>query len=101
MSFELRNAGATYKWPINRMFSKQIGRSMKVCVDNMQEKSKKVRDHIQNLAKIFNMLRHYSMNLKKYSFVSRLEKFLGCVVIAKGIKQTSIKSKSSETHKSL
>ena len=40
MPFGLKNAGAMYQRLVNQMFSKQIGRNMKVYVDDMLVKSK-------------------------------------------------------------
>ncbi|KAM2257156.1 hypothetical protein ACFXTI_047429 [Malus domestica] len=42
MPFGLKNAGATYQRLVNLMFAKQIGKSMKVYVDDMLVKSKHV-----------------------------------------------------------
>ena len=49
MSFGLKNAGATYQRLVNQMFSKQIGRNMEVCVDDMLVKSKEAKTHLEDL----------------------------------------------------
>ena len=41
MPFELINAGATYRWLINKIFTQQIGITMEVYVGNILVKSKK------------------------------------------------------------
>jgi hypothetical protein len=41
MPFGLKNAGATYQRLVNQMFSKQIGRTMEVYVDDMLVKTLK------------------------------------------------------------
>ena len=40
MSLGLKNAGATYQRPMNKMFAHQIGRNVQVYVDNMLLKSR-------------------------------------------------------------
>ena len=68
MPFGLKNAGATYQRLVNKMFSKQIGRNMKVYVDDLQ--------------KTFTTLRRYQMKLNpsKCAFGVALGKFLGFMV---------------------
>ena len=68
MPFGLKNAGATYQRLVNKMFSKQIGRNMKVYVDDLQE--------------MFMTLRRYQMKLNpsKCAFGVVLGKFLGFMV---------------------
>jgi len=39
MSFELKNAGATYQRLVNKIFKPLIGKTMKVYVDDMIVKS--------------------------------------------------------------
>lgn len=63
MRFELKNAGATYQRPVNRMFRDQIGRSMEVYVDDMLVKSQRLRNNIDDLAEMFGVLRQYGMKL--------------------------------------
>ena len=43
--FGQKNAGSTYQRLVNKMSSKQIGRNMKVYVDNMLIKSKEESVH--------------------------------------------------------
>ena len=59
MSFGLKNARVTYQRLVNGMFKDLIGKSMEVYVDNMLVKSKAVRDHIEHLNQMFNILRKY------------------------------------------
>ena len=49
MSFELKNAGATYQRLVNQIFSKQIGRNMEVYVDDMLVKSREAKTHLADL----------------------------------------------------
>ena len=53
MPFGLKNAGATYQRLVNKMFEKQIGRSMEVYVDDMLVKSKQAESHVDDLAETF------------------------------------------------
>lgn len=48
---------------VNKMFAKQIGRSMEIYVDNMLVKSKKSNSHIADLSKAFEVLCDYQMKL--------------------------------------
>lgn len=68
--FGLQNTGVTYQRLVNKMFAKQIGKTMEVYVNNMLVKSAKARQHIEHLGKMFNILRKYHMklNLLKCTF---------------------------------
>ena len=59
MPFGLKNAGATYQRLVNKMFSKQIGRNMKVYVDDILVKSKEELTHLDDLKETFATLRQY------------------------------------------
>ena len=63
MPFSLKNARATYQRLVNQMFCRQIGRNMEVYVDNMLMKSKKAKQHLNDLRETFNILRKYQMRL--------------------------------------
>ena len=63
MPFRLKNTGATYQILENRMFSHQIGRNVKVYVDDMLVKSKDEANHLDDLKETFNTLRMYNMKL--------------------------------------
>ncbi|KAL1218059.1 RNA-directed DNA polymerase-like protein [Cardamine amara subsp. amara] len=49
MPFGLKNAGATYRRLVNKMFHEQLGKSMEVYIDDMLVKSLKLEDHIPQL----------------------------------------------------
>ena len=49
MSFGLKNAGATYQRLVNKMFSKQLGRTMELYIDDMLVKSSRASDHVLQL----------------------------------------------------
>ena len=82
MPFRLKNTGATYQRLVNRMFSHQIGRNMKVYVDDMLVKSKDKANHLDDLKERFSTLRKYSikLNLTKCVFAVASGKFLGFMV---------------------
>ena len=82
MPFGLKNVDATYQRLVNQMFSKQIGRNVKVYVDAMLVKSREEQNHLDDLEEAFNTLRQYSMklNLTKCAFGVSSRKFLGFMV---------------------
>ena len=61
MSFELKNARATYQRLMNKMFIHQIRRNVQVYVDDMLVKSLRENDHLNNLRETFNALHSYNM----------------------------------------
>lgn len=82
MSFSLKNAGATYQRLVTKMFRDEIGKSMEVYVDDILVKSKKGTNHISDLSKTFQILRHYKikLNIAKCTFGVSSSKFLGFLV---------------------
>ena len=78
----MKNTRATYQRLVNCMFSHQIGRNVKVYVDDMLVKSKDEANHLDNLKETFSTLRKYNMkvNLAKCVFVVASRKFLGFMV---------------------
>ena len=88
MPFGLKNAGATYQRLMNRMFAPQIGRNVQVYVDNILVKSRREKDHLEDLRETFNILRSYNMKLNpgKCAFKVTAGKFLGFMVSQRGIK---------------
>ena len=63
MPFGLKNAGATYQRLINQMFSKHIGKNVKVYIDDMVIKSKKLKDHVEDKEEIFEVFWKFRMKL--------------------------------------
>ena len=96
MPFGLKNTGATYQRLVNRMFASQIEVNMKVYVDDMLVKSKRQKNHIQDLTECFSILRKYNMKLnpQKCSFGVSSGKFLGFIVNARGIEANPDKIKA-------
>ncbi|XP_012852376.1 PREDICTED: uncharacterized protein LOC105971987 [Erythranthe guttata] len=93
MPFGLKNAGATYQRLVNKMFADQIGKNMEVYIDDMLVKSVKVSDHLTDLDQCFATLRKYKMKLNplKCSFGVRGGKFLGYMILQRGIEANPAK----------
>ena len=70
MSFGLKNARSTYQRMMTRMFELQLGKSIKIYVDDMVVKSKVVSKHLGDLGSTFNVLRKHKLrlNASKCSF---------------------------------
>ncbi|XP_019250965.1 PREDICTED: uncharacterized protein LOC109229871 [Nicotiana attenuata] len=79
MPFGLKNVRATYQRLVTKMFKDQLGKTMKVYIDDMLVKSKRKKDHIDHLKEAFNILRQYDtkLNPKKCTFGVTSGKFLG------------------------
>ena len=79
MPLGLKNVGATYQRLMDKMFAHQIGRNVKVYVDDMLVKSQKEDDHLDDLMETFDTHRSYNMklNLGKCAFRVTARKFLG------------------------
>lgn len=82
MSFNLKNAGATYQRLVNKLFAKLIGKTMEVYINDMLIKSLKAEDYMAHLNETFQILQRYRMmfNLLKCAFGIASGKFLGYMV---------------------
>ena len=82
MPFGLKNVGSTYQRMMTKMFESQLGKSIKVYIDDMVVKSKVVFEHMGDLGNIFEILRKHKLcfNASKCSFGVRSGKFLGYMV---------------------
>ena len=56
MSFDLKNAGATYQRLVNKVFAQLIGKTMEVYIDDMLVKSLRKEDHVSDLREMFALL---------------------------------------------
>ena len=85
--FSLKNAGPTYQRMMTRRFEPQLGKSIKVYIDDMVVKSKVEFEHVGDLGDIFEILRKHKLrlNASKCSFGMRSDKFLGYMVTHRGI----------------
>ena len=86
MPFGLKNVGATYQRMMIRMFEPQLGKNIEIYIDDMVVKSKASK-HVNDLENIFAILRKHKLqlNASKCSFGVGSGKFLGYMVIHRGI----------------
>ncbi|GJZ24952.1 reverse transcriptase domain-containing protein [Tanacetum coccineum] len=84
----IKNIRATYQRLVDKAFQKQIGRNLKVYVDDLVIKSSTEQEVIRDIEKIFKTLREINMKLnpKKCTFEMREGMFLGYKVNADGLK---------------
>ena len=70
MLFGLKNVGSTYQRMMTKMFEPQLGKNVKVYIDDMVVKIKLVSEHLADLANIFEILRRHKLrlNASKCSF---------------------------------
>ncbi|KAL0407680.1 UNVERIFIED_CONTAM: hypothetical protein Sradi_1702400 [Sesamum radiatum] len=96
MPFGLKNAGATYQRLVDKIFCPQIGRNVKVYVDDMLVKSKEAENHVVDLEETFSILRKYRLKLNptKCMFGIRGGRFLEFMVTQKGIEANPLKIKA-------
>ena len=82
MPFGLKNAGSTYQRMMTKMFEPQLGKNVKVYIDDMVVKSKLVSEHIMDLTSIFEILKEHKLrlNTSKCFFGVSSGKFLGYMV---------------------
>ena len=87
MSFGLKNVSSTYQRMMTRMFELQLGKNIKIYIDDMVVKSKMVTEHLGNLGDIFDVLKRHKLclNASKCSFGVGSGKFLGYMVTYRGI----------------
>ena len=87
MPFGLKNAGSTYQRMMTRMLEPQLGKNIKIYVDDMVVKSKMVTEHLGDIGDIFDVLRRHKLHLNasKCSFGVGSNKFLGYMVTHRGI----------------
>ena len=82
MPFGLKSAGSTYQKMMTKMFEPQLGKSIKVYIDDMMVKIKKVSKQVRDLRNIFEILRKQKLHLNasKCSFGVGPGKYLGYMV---------------------
>lgn len=95
MSFELKNASATYQRLITQIFKPLIDRTMEVYIDDIIMKSETRAEHAQHLEKAFCLIQAYNMklNLAKCVFKVNVGKFLRFMVTKMGIEINLIQVK--------
>ena len=87
MPFRLKNVGATHQRMMTRMFRDKIGRTIEVYIDDMVVKSKWEMQHINDLKRVFEVLRLHKLcfNVDKCAFEVGVGKFLGYLITNQGI----------------
>ena len=87
MPFGLKNVGSTYQMMMIKMFEPQLGKNIKVYIEDMVVKTKVVSKHVGDLGNIFEILREHKLclNASKCSFGVGSGKFLGYMVTHRGI----------------
>ena len=85
--FGLKNAGSIYQRMITKMFEPQLGKNIEAYIDTMVVKSKMEFEHVNDLGNILETLRRHKLrlNASKCSFGVGSGKFLGYMVIHRGI----------------
>ncbi|KAL0352302.1 UNVERIFIED_CONTAM: hypothetical protein Scaly_1618900 [Sesamum calycinum] len=87
MPFRLKNVGATYQSAMQKIFDDMLHKNVECYVDDLVVKSKKRENHFHVLRKVFERLRRYQlkMNSSKCAFGVTSRKFLGFIVLQRGI----------------
>ena len=72
---------------MTRMFKDKIGRTVEVYIDDMVVKSKQEVQHIEDLQRVFEVLRQHKLrlNAEKCTFRVKAGKFLGYLITGQGI----------------
>jgi predicted MPP superfamily phosphohydrolase len=101
MPFKLKNVKATYPRIMVTLFHDMIHKDIEVYVDDMIDKSKKEKDHVQILIKLFHRLRKYQLKLNpiKCLYGVKFEKLLKFMISNKGIEVDSDKVKAIQAMK--
>ena len=92
MPFGLKNVEATYQRLVTKIFRPLMGKTMEVYINDMLVKSKERPDHTKHLEETFELLHLYGMKLNplKCAFRVSLGKFLGFMVMQRGIEANPI-----------
>ena len=87
MPFGLKNTGSTYQRMMTRMFESQLGKNIKVYIDDMVVNSKEVTEYLNDLGSVFEILRKHKLHLNasKCPFSISFNKFLGYMITLRGI----------------
>ena len=101
MCFGLKNAGATYQNAMNSIFHDMLGHHMKIYINDIVVKSKKVTEHVNHLIKSFEMMRLHQLKLNplKYDFGVQAKKFIGFLVHQRGVEVNQNKAKAPQNKK--
>ena len=97
MLFDLKNFEATYQRMMNKVFKDHIKMNLEVYVDDMLIKSRSLDDHLTTLEEYFMVMQNNKVriNLATYAFGVTIRKFLGFMLIERGIKVNPAKCKAN------
>jgi hypothetical protein len=100
MTFELKNAGATYQRAMNYIFHDLIGKLVEIYIDDIVVKSASVERHLGDVRQVLERTRRFrlKMNPKKCASGIPTGQFLGFLVHERGIE---IGLKSQEAVKTM
>ena len=72
---------------VTKMFKDQIEDIVEVYIGDMVVKSKRSEEHVSNLVRVFEKLRHHKLHLNagKCAFGVGSDKFLGYMITTRGI----------------
>ena len=87
MPFGIKNVGATYQRTMTAIFHDMMHRKLEDYVDDIVVKSRRQKDHVKVLRKVFERCRLFKlrMNPLKCAFGVSAGKFLGFLVHSRGI----------------
>jgi len=87
MPFGLKNADATYKRLMDKVFNHLMGKCVELYVDDMVVKSTSHLQHAQDLFVVFSILRQYNLKLNREKCVFNVDsgKFPGFMLIQRQI----------------
>ncbi|GKC83808.1 reverse transcriptase domain-containing protein [Tanacetum coccineum] len=97
MPFGLKNVGATYQRLVDKAFDSQVGRNIKVYVDDLVIKIHTEAEMLRDIDETFHTLRKINMKLnpKKCTFWAVEGMFLGYMISPEGIKPYPDKTDAS------
>ena len=96
MHFGLKTVGVTYQRLINKTFAKHIRALMEVYIDDMLVKTKVEKEFLPNLETVIGYLRRHRMKLNPHKCIFAVDarKFLGFMLIHRGIEANPDKCKA-------
>jgi hypothetical protein len=87
MTFNLKNAGATYQMTMNLIFHDLLGIILEIYIDDVVVKSDSMDNHLPDLRLALERMRQYRLKINplKYAFGVSDGKFLGFIIHENGI----------------
>lgn len=99
MPLGLKNAGAKYQCPMQKIFDDMLHKNVECYVDDVVVKTKKRLDHLKDVRIVFNRLRKYNLktNPLKCTFGVTSRKFLDFIVKHRDIEVDKSKIKAIQS----